>query len=263
MRLYGPNHSIVGGHLGRVFGKVVNTAQKFAKSNLGRKIGAATKKQLLQAGSNVLNKVISGEQSVLPAIKTNVTSLRSQLTNSARKRVKNLILRSNKKPKRNKLGGLTLYKLSKRNKSSSRATTRYKLNKGKQIKLYKLNKRRGGGKKKPPEGIDKRRYKLNPKRFLGWNDTQRYKLSKKSKKGGGGKRRRGKKGAGCRKGRRKKGVGKSKKTSRLGRGRRRTAAVKRRGVAKRRVKKKKKRKKIPKSRRAVKRSWRQKSIFGS
>ena len=258
MRLYGPNHSIVGGHLGRVFGKVVNTAQKFAKSNLGRKIGAATKKQLLQAGSNVLNKVISGEQSVLPAIKTNVTSLRSQLTNSARKRVKNLILRSNKKPKRRKIGGLTLYKLSKRKKLSPRATTRYKLNKGKQIKLYKLNKRRGGGKKKPPEGVDKRRYKLNPKRILGLNDTQRYKLSKKSQKGGGGKRRGGK-GAGCRK-----GVRKSKKTSRLGRGRRRTAAVKRRGVAKRRVKKKKKkRKKIPKSRRAVKRSWRQKSIFGS
>ena len=255
MRLYGPNHSIVGGHLGRVFGKVVNTAQKFAKSNLGRKIGAATKEQLMQAGSNVLNKVISGEQSMLPAIKTNVTSLRSQLKNSARKRVKNLILSSNKKPKR-KLGGITLYKLSKRKKLSPRATIRYKLNKGKQIKLYKLNKRRGG--KKAPEGIDKRRYKLNPKRILGWSDTQRYKLSKKSKRGGGKKRPRAKgKGGGGGKRRRKKGGKKTKKTSRVSRGRR--TGVKKR-VNKRRVKK---RTKTPKKKRTVKNLWKQKNIFGS
>ena len=238
MRLYSPKQSsIVGGHLGRV----VNTARKFAKSNLGRKIGVETKKHVLQAGSNVLNKVLSGEQSMLPAIKTNVTNLRNQLNNSARKRVKNLVLGPNKKIKR-KLGGLTLYKLNKRKKSPGKEVTRYKLNKGKLIKLYKLNKRGG---KKPPEGVDNRRYKLNPKKILGGGDTQRYKLNKKKKKGGK---------------RRKKGVKRPKKTSRISRGRQ--TVVKKR-AAKRRFKKRKKR---PKNKRAVgkrKRLRKQKNIFGS
>ena len=111
MNVYRPR-KFAGGNIGRVFQSVAKTAKTFARTKLGKALGSAAKKQILQAGSQAVDKMLSG-QPVAGSIKTAASALNTQLTPKAKKRFKRVVL-GQQKPKRKLVGGLTLYRLRKR-----------------------------------------------------------------------------------------------------------------------------------------------------
>ena len=129
MLVYKPRR-VTGGFLGKTYRSVAKTAKMFARSKAGKALGDATKRQVLETGAKVVNKILSGE-SPMTAIKEGASTLANQLPAAAKKKFKRSILKTNKKTK---LGGVTL------DKTRFKLRQRWPRNKG-QI-LYKLNKRR-------------------------------------------------------------------------------------------------------------------------
>ena len=144
MLVYKPRR-VTGGFLGKTYRSVAKTAKMFARSKAGKALGDATKRKVLEAGTKVVNKILS-EESPMTAIKAGATTLANQLPEAAKKKFKRSILKTRKKTK---LGGVALDK--RRFKLKQKGVTldkrRFKLRqrwpqKQGQI-LYKLNKRRG------------------------------------------------------------------------------------------------------------------------
>ena len=126
MLVYKPRR-VTGGFLGKTYRSVAKTAKMFARSKAGKALGDATKRQVLETGAKVVNKILSGE-SPMTAIKEGASTLANQLPAAAKKKFKRSILKTNKKTK---LGGVTL------DKTRFKLRQRWPQNKG-QI-LYKLN----------------------------------------------------------------------------------------------------------------------------
>ena len=92
----------------------------FAKSELGSDVVNSTKKKILEAGSNAINKMLDGAPPGA-TMKTAVTALGAELPGVAKNSLKRAVLGNGKKSnKRKKLGGQMLYKLKGRKKSSAK-----------------------------------------------------------------------------------------------------------------------------------------------
>ena len=145
MLVYKPRR-VTGGFLGKTYRSVAKTAKMFARSKAGKALGDATKRQVLETGAKVVNKILSGE-SPMTAIKEGASTLANQLPAAAKKKFKRSILKTNKKTK---LGGVTLdktrFKLRQR-WPQNKGRILYKLNKPRSLRklplLYRLNKTRG------------------------------------------------------------------------------------------------------------------------
>ena len=175
-----------GGHLGKVYQKVLKSAKKFADSTFGKGLADASKKAILDAGSSAVNDIISGAP-VSSTIKGTASKLVSELPSAAKKTLKRVILSKASKSKkpRKKLGGALLYKLNQRRRKEAQL-------------LYRLRKK---VQKKRSRKKSVARYKL---RSTGRRRTKRRRASKKGR--AGKRRKRGpkrKKKAGKRKGKRK------------------------------------------------------------
>ena len=192
MRFYKPRRT-VGGHVGKnIFNTVMNSAKKFAQSELGQKIGTQAKKKVLQIGSDVLNNVMAGKK-IVPSIKDGVDQLKAQLPKSTRKRLKQRVF--NQPSKKSKLGGVIRYKLARKysKKLPKKASELlYKLNLKKKDKfpkkvselLYKLNTRKKvqtKRKKRKSTGIKRR--KRGAKRMVKKKKKKNKKKSSKKRKG--------------------------------------------------------------------------------
>jgi hypothetical protein len=171
MNVYVPR-KVVGGNLGKTYQGVIKTAQMFARSKVGKSLADMTKKKILKVGAQAVDRMLSGE-SPAGAIKTAATALSSQLTPTAKNKLKRSVFG---KRKRKKLGGQTLYKL----KRNALDTTRFKLNKRlKRLKAldstrFKLNKRfKGRPRIKAKRRVATKNRKKNQKKSV------RYRLSKK------------------------------------------------------------------------------------
>ena len=89
MNVYRPR-KFAGGNVGRVFQSVAKTAKTFARTKLAKALGSAAKKEILQAGSQAVDKMLSG-QPVAESIKTAASALNTQLTPKAKKGFKRVV----------------------------------------------------------------------------------------------------------------------------------------------------------------------------
>ena len=88
-----------GGHLGKVYQKVLKSAKKFADSTFGKGLADASKKAILDAGSSAVNDIISGAP-VSSTIKGTASKLVSELPSAAKKTLKRVILSKASKSKK-------------------------------------------------------------------------------------------------------------------------------------------------------------------
>ena len=182
MRIYRPK-SVVGGHLGRTYSRVVTAAKRFANSAPGRALKTGAKKAILQAGSDVLNNFLSG-QSGIESLKGTAKKLKRQLTKNARKRFKKSVL-----GKRKKLGGLLLYRIKQRRRHAKQAKGQllYKIPKRKKSKRRGVKSRKTHGSKiRRSQRLKKRRRKNYNKKTKKKTTTKKKKKKRKPK---GGRRR--------------------------------------------------------------------------
>ena len=111
MNVYKPRR-IVGGNIGRhLYKNVIKAAKGIVHSKLAKDLGNETKQQILEVGSKAINKMLTGSEPVKTTIKDSVSTLRSKLPLSIKRRFKHSVL--GRKKFSRKVGGLTLYRLRK------------------------------------------------------------------------------------------------------------------------------------------------------
>ena len=192
MKLYRPRPRFTGGHIGKVYHGVIKTARRIANSKVGKELAQATKKKILEVGSDAVKSIIAGKDPG-ESIKTAGTALAQQLPPIVKQKFKRSVLKSSKKTRKlKKLGGAgrgkdnILYKLPKK-----RPTTRYRVNpkakKGNTVR-YRINPAKRSGKKKnakkkkaPPKRRSRRKRRVVKKQRQR-KQKSRKKPKKKTKK---------------------------------------------------------------------------------
>ena len=114
-------HKFTGGSFGEIYRNVIRKARNFIKSPQGSKIKGIKRKKILQIGANAVDNILSGQPS-FQSLKSAKKKIKKNLSSNDLTRFKNSIL---------KKGGLTLYRLNKKNR-----------------RQLKYRKKRGKGKKK-------------------------------------------------------------------------------------------------------------------
>ena len=160
LHIYSPvaqnRHKFLGGTLGGVYRKVLRSAQKFAQSAQGRKLKTGIKRKILQAGSEIVQRVLSGEQPI-DTLHNVSKRLKKSVPKSRLNSFKKKIFRTKTVKKK---GGLVLYRL-KKNKNKNKNKNK---SKNKNQVLYRLKKKKTRRRKQSKKKKNKQTSKVSRRR---------------------------------------------------------------------------------------------------
>ena len=164
LHIYSPvaqnRHKFLGGTLGGVYRKVLRSAQKFAHSAQGRKLKTGIKRKILQAGSEIVQRVLSGEQPI-DSLHNVSKRLKKTVPKSRLNSFKKKIFRTKTVKKK---GGLVLYRLKKnKNKNKNKNKSKNK-SKNKNQVLYRLKKKKTRRRKQSKKKKNKQTSKVSRRR---------------------------------------------------------------------------------------------------
>ena len=188
-------HRFSGGSFGGIYRTVIKRARNYMKSPEGRKLKKGIKRKILQIGSNAVNNMLSGQDS-LQSLKLAKKKIKKGLSGPDLDSFKNSIVQ--------KKGGVTLYQLKgrkgkrskkkgrrkkkgnkrkkgkKKSKKKASLDTFYRLNSLQAQRRFKARKRRGFRKFRRKK-VGKKKNQRNKK---GSKKRGSKKYQKRSKKGG-------------------------------------------------------------------------------
>ena len=139
LHVYSPvvqnRHKFLGGTLGGIYRKVMNHARNFARSSTGQKLKRGIKRKILEAGSEVVERVLSGEPP-LRSLQNVSKRMKKTVPRRQLKKIKSTVFPNNRS-KVIKKGGLVLYRLNKKKTKWKKGRRASKKTQKREV-LYKL-----------------------------------------------------------------------------------------------------------------------------